>query len=281
MRDHVIAPWLLVAALLLAPIAQAAEVPARLDWSQRLELSSPVSGVVARVPVSAGQRVDKGQLLVAFDDRRLQADLRQAKADVRRLKLTRNEARREYERAQELYDRTVIAEHDLKLAHIDYAVAQSEYVAAQSKRQRTRLDLEYSRLTAPFDGVVVALHVAAGETVRNELTATPMVVIGRDHPMIARAQVGEGRLAGLEAGQELTVEVEGKRYPGELLQPGMEAQMVDGRPMFEIEVEFTPARRYRAGQGAMIELPEAEPEPGSAGRTYPNEAQPTSQEGPT
>ncbi len=252
--------WTLALSLFLWTSAQgaaAAELPARLDWSQRVVLSTPVSGVVKEIAAEPGQEIKEGAVLLRLDDRRFKAELQHARADVERLKLVRDEAEREFQRAEELYERTVIAERERQLAEIDLAVAEAQYAAAQAALTRARLDLEDSRLRAPFDGIVIARHVAPGETVANALQATPMITLARQRPMQAVAHVDEDQLGRLQVGQTVEITVQGERLQASIQQLALEAQMVDGAPKFEIKVRFQPSdkRQLRAGQHARITLP--------------------------
>lgn len=247
---------LLAITLLSGPLA-AEEIPAVVDWSQRVVLSTPVSGVVASVPVEPGQRVTAGQVLLALDDRRFRAQRERARAEVERLKLTVEEAEREYARAQELYDRTVISARDLQLAEIDLAMAKAQHAAATAELTSARIDLEHSTLRAPFDGIVLRVQVAAGETVANTLQATPMISLAASAPMVARATVDETQLTRLRIGQAVEVSVGSERFRGVLSRLGLEPASTDQGARYEILVSFEPSDspRLRSGQRARLTLP--------------------------
>jgi multidrug efflux pump subunit AcrA (membrane-fusion protein) len=185
---------------LLASNAVAAELlPAVLDWSQRAVLSTPVSGVVSQVAVHPGESVDQRP----FDNR-----LKDARAQQHKQQLQRDEARREVERTRELYNRRVISTHDLQLAEIAFATADSDYTSAVTALEDARLRSEYSRLHAPFAGVVLAVDVSAGMTVINRQQATPLVTLAQDHPLHALVQVPGSALSGFHAGQTARVGIE-------------------------------------------------------------------------
>lgn len=235
----------------------AEEVPARLDWWQKITLSTPVSGVVAEVRVAPGQRVKRGDLLARLDERRLHAELEGARAEVKRLKLAFEEAGRELERNRELYERTVIAARDLQLAEIAYAMAEAEYAKARAEVTRLEVDLEQSRLRAPFDAVVIERHIQPGETVANSLSVTPMLTLASSEAMLARAWVDEAVLGRLAVGAQVGVQAGGRRFTGRIERLGLEAREVDGAPRFEIIVRLDPSSTtvLRAGQAATLSLP--------------------------
>ena len=242
---------------LFSGLAGARELPAQIDWAERLELGTPLSGIVARVSAETGQRVRKGDVLVRMDDRGIRARLEEDEAQVRRLELARAEAELEYERQQEMYDRTLISVRDLNLAEIGFAMADAEFIAARARLTRTRLDLEYSEVRAPFDALVVARHVRPGQTVNNELRIVPMVALAATDPMIARARVPETELSGLETGQRVAVRVGERRYEGTLQALGLEpVDNTDDAPHYALTVHFSaPAEDgLRAGQRAVVVL---------------------------
>ncbi|MFW5452283.1 efflux RND transporter periplasmic adaptor subunit [Thioalkalivibrio sulfidiphilus] len=244
-------PALALSLSLAAPVALAQDIPAQLDWAERLELGTPVSGMVARVNAEPGQRVKRGEVLVQLDDRGLRASVEEAEAQVRRLELARDEAKLEYERQQEMFDRTLISQRDLSLAQIGFAMAEAEFVAANARLTRARLDLEYSRVRAPFDGLVLARHARVGQAVNNELQVTPLVTLVSAEPMLARGSVAEDRLARLREGQNMVVRVGEARYEGTVRAIGLEA--VDNG--FPVTVQFSaPAEhRLRAGLAATLQ----------------------------
>ncbi len=254
-RITVLLPVLAFCLGLAAPMALAQEIPARLDWAERVELGTPVSGVVASVHAEPSQRVKRSDVLVRMDDRGIRAQIEEDEAQVRRLEIARAEAELEYERQQEMYDRTLISQRDLSLAEIAFAMADAEFVAARARLTRTRLDLEYSQVRAPFDALVLARHVRAGQTVNNELQVTPMVTLVSAEPMLARGQVEEDGLAGLAVGQNVEVRVGERRYTGKLRALGLEPlDMTSETPRYPVTVEFiAPAdHNLRAGQRAVL-----------------------------
>ena len=94
----------------------AADVTALLQWSQRVELSSPVSGVVQAVQVDVGDQVKKGQTLLSLDSASYQAIVAENRAAMSRYSEEMAEAKRDLERTNELYERTVIATVELDQA---------------------------------------------------------------------------------------------------------------------------------------------------------------------
>jgi RND family efflux transporter MFP subunit len=231
--------------------ANAAEYPAVLAWTQRVLLSTPVSGVVTSVPAVAGERVAEGQVLVQLDKRPFESALRKAGAQANKYRLNREEAQRELQRTRELYERTVISVHDLQVQEIAFAGADADYASARAELEAAQLHLEYATVKAPFAGLILEVSVAAGETVVNTQQATPMVTLARDRPMVAQARVAAAAAGALSPGQSATVEVDGQTYPAKVVLIGAEA---DASGRYELSVSFDPGdAALRAGLPASID----------------------------
>jgi RND family efflux transporter MFP subunit len=230
---------LLLLAWLLTSSSMAAEYPARLDWERRVELSTPVSGVIAQVPVQTGQRVTAGEVLVELDQRLFQARLSRAEADLAKAQETRDEAMRELERTQELFDRTLLSEHDLQLAQIAAAAAQADQRSAEAAVTEAGLELEYSRIRSPFDAWVVKLAAQPGETVVNRLEARTLAVVVPADRMRALAWLNQAQLERIRGGVTGEVVVAGDSYRGETVTVALEPDKGSGEsPLYRMDVLF-------------------------------------------
>lgn len=117
----------------------------RIKACQRAELSFDRGDVLAELPATQGQRIQKGDVLARLDIRNLvlQEKSRQARFE---------ETQRQYERMQRLFEKQAIAEADLERAR-------SAFESAEADLLQTRKDLAESELRAPFDGHVAATYV--------------------------------------------------------------------------------------------------------------------------
>lgn len=250
--------WLLMVIALGAGVVQAAEVPAVLQWSQRVELSTPVSGVVQAVNVAVGERVRQGQVLLRLDERIYAGRVEEAAAMVARNREDSAEAERELKRVQELYDRTVISVSELEQARMRQARTAAQLKESQARQRQELKNREDTLLRAPFDAVVVARHAEPGQAVAAALQPQSLLVVARAGEMLARAQVQEAQLASLKAGQEVEVSVGKQRFRGKVRTMGLEPTTRDksGLPLYPLDVVFVPAEmQLRAGAAALLNLP--------------------------
>jgi multidrug efflux system membrane fusion protein len=243
--------------LIAVTAAGAADLSATLHWAQRAELGTLVSGVVAAVSARPGTSVAKGQELLRLDDRGFRARVAQADAAVAQAKVRFEEAQREAERAEELYDRTVLSDHELQLARIAHEEARAALQAARARSVQANLDLERSRVVAPYPALVVQVDAAPGLVVVSDLQSTPLVVVAESGRMVARALVGVEQLSLLQPGKALQVGVRGEWFEGEITHIGLEPEQGVGenaRYRLEVSIPVPDGQRLHAGEPAVIRL---------------------------
>lgn len=199
--------------LLTAWGSQALEADGRLVWGRWVTLSTPVSGMVADVPVRVGDRVAAGDTLVRLEDGHMAARLAAAEKATEHHRQALAEAGRELERTRELYDRTLLADHDVQVAEIAYAAAAAEHGAAVARLEAARLAHRHSVVRAPFAGVVAERLVHPGMAVVNTHAAVPLVTLAAARPYTAVARV-TADWAAVKRGTAVTVRVGDAGYPG-------------------------------------------------------------------
>lgn len=237
------------------PAAQAAEVEAVLQWVQRVELSTPVSGVVQSVDVQPGQGVKQGQELLALDSRVYRAKVAESAAAVERLKAEAAEAKRNLDRVQELYNRTVISTSELDQGKLRDARSRAMLAEGEARLRLDESRLEETVLRAPFDAVVLARNAEPGQAVAAGLQPQTLLVVAKSGEMQARAKLDANQLGKVRAGQAVTVSVSGKSYPGRVKAVGMEPVAAPGGMFYPLDVVFPVREPLRAGMAATLKLP--------------------------
>lgn len=236
--------------LAAATPAWAGSLDAQLQWSRRVELSLPVSGVVQEVRAEAGQRVSKGQLLLALDAAPFAASVLAAEAAVARCRLDLKEASRDHAQARELYARTVLSTVELENAALKQSRAEAACRSAQADLEQARYRQRVSALRAPFDAWVLARSVEPGQSVVAELKPPTLLVLAAAGEYLARAEVAADDARTLKLGQAVTVSVAGRRYQGEIKAMALEPA-ANGR--YPVDARFATDDALRTGQSARIE----------------------------
>lgn len=169
------APKLIKATALLLACSLSA-----IGWAaDRVPLTTPVSGVVKEVYVQVGQRVKKGDKLLALDDTRLKARVMEAEAGMTRFKQEAEDADRDLKRAEELFDRGVSSATEFDAAKLRHARAAADAREAEARLVIAQKDLEDSVLRAPFDGVVRSREAEPGMYVPAAFNPPTLIILGK------------------------------------------------------------------------------------------------------
>jgi RND family efflux transporter MFP subunit len=228
-----------------APILVQVLTVAAADWPTTYEatgtvrartaasVSSQVMGRVRQVSFQAGDRVREGQLLVELDARDIEAQVRQAEAAQREAqealletdgavasaKANLDLAQATFQRMQDLFQKKSISNQEFDEASARLKVAQASYEMAAAKRKQVAAKIGqagagvdaanimrgYSRITAPFDGVVTEKHVEPGNMAA---PGAPLAVIERGDGYRLEASVEESRVRDVRVGQGVSVVLE-------------------------------------------------------------------------
>lgn len=176
-------------------------VTGKLIWSQLSEVGLTQSGHVGNIYVQAGDTIQKGQLLLELDNRPFQARIQTAQARLTRLKLIDEEAEREFERQQALYEAMSIAQRTLTLAEIDRKTAAASLAEAQAELDLAKLDLEYSQLHSPLNGIVLSVESWPGQAINNSQRIQTLFRLASNQPWHISALVEDEILDRLNLGQ--------------------------------------------------------------------------------
>ncbi|WP_247254976.1 multidrug efflux RND transporter periplasmic adaptor subunit MexE [Pseudomonas moorei] len=170
------APHVTVAKVIEQPVTEWDEVTARLEAPETVEVRPRVSGQIERVAFSDGTLVRKGDLLFQIDPRpfehevhRLEAQLQQARATLLR---TGNEA----QRGQRLLSSNAISAELADTRNTTAQEARAAVDAVQAQLDLARLNLSFTRVTAPITGRVSRAEITAGNIVTADTTPLTSVV---------------------------------------------------------------------------------------------------------
>lgn len=140
-----------------------------------VRVGSRVSGVVERLFVRIGDRVEKGQLLAELDDRDLVARRREALAALNLARANLDYTRADLARKRDL--RELLSPAELDVAQRAFAVAEQQTAGAQAALEAATTQLGYARIAAPIAGVVASIATQEGETVAASFAAPTFVTL--------------------------------------------------------------------------------------------------------
>ena len=158
--------------------------------SQDTEIRARVEGVLETMNFQEGTFVQRGQLLYQIDRKPLEATLAQAKADQATAQARLAKANNDVNRYTPLVKKQAVSQRELDDARAEQDAATSSLEAAKAIVESASLDLGYTRVTAPINGLVGTTLVKPGNLVgRGENTL--LTTISQIDPILFRAGVTE------------------------------------------------------------------------------------------
>jgi membrane fusion protein (multidrug efflux system) len=210
---------------------------APIEADQESRVVAKVGGEVRRLLVEEGDRVRAGQVLAVLDGDKLRLEVAQARANLAKLE-------RDFQRNLELQKRGLIGS-----AAFDDLRYQLD--AERAVHDLAALQLSYTEIRAPIDGVVADRRVKLGNTLQPN---DPLFTITKPEPLIAHVHVPERELAKLAVGQNAEVQVDaaGGVFAAHIRRISPVVDPATGT--FKVTLEFSPAPQLRAGMFSRVNI---------------------------
>ncbi|WP_031435610.1 efflux RND transporter periplasmic adaptor subunit [Methylomarinum vadi] len=189
-------------------LPQFEEIAGTLQSEQSASVASQIMARVKHVHVHAGDRIDKGDLLIELDNVDLKARVAQARDQRNALSAQLQRAKLHYQRTRDLYAKHSATLAALEAATAEYHSVRSQYSAAGERLAEAEHALGYSEILAIFSGLVVDHFVEEGDM------ATPgmrLLSIYDPHKLRVAAYVRESLALQLQPGQTLQAEIDALR----------------------------------------------------------------------
>jgi membrane fusion protein (multidrug efflux system) len=168
-------------------------------------LSARVAAIVDTVNVDENQKVKAGDLLVHLDDHDYISRFAQAQADVASLQAKAADAERSYNRINKLYKKDAVSQQQYEDAEFSFKELDQKLVSAKAQADLAKLNLDYTKITAPSDGIIAKKAVEKGAFVG---VGTPLLGFVQAKERWVVANYKETDLAGIHVGSSATVEVD-------------------------------------------------------------------------
>ncbi|MGH8853123.1 MAG: efflux RND transporter periplasmic adaptor subunit [Telluria sp.] len=161
------------------PVAETQEFSGRLEAIEMVEIRPRVSGYITAVNFKPGAEVKKGQVLFEIDPRPYQAEADRAGAAAGAARARADLARLELQRAEKLLADKAIAQREFDEKSAAQKELDASARAAQAQHEAARLNLAYTRVTAPIDGRVSKAEITLGNLVDASAVLTSVVSLER------------------------------------------------------------------------------------------------------
>ncbi|HEY1077446.1 MAG TPA: efflux RND transporter periplasmic adaptor subunit [Fontimonas sp.] len=175
-------PSVTVSEVLVKPLRDWDEFTGRLEAVNSVDIHPRVGGYVESVQFEEGSRVRKGQVLFQIDSRPYRAEVNRLVAEQQRAHAQVKLAKANSDRAQRLLDQNAISREEYDRIVTAAAAATADVGAVDASLEAARLNLEFTRVTAPIDGRVSRAHITVGNLVSSADLLTTLV---SDDPIYA------------------------------------------------------------------------------------------------
>jgi len=243
-------PTVAAAKVVRGDIAQVLTVTAEFRPYQEVELHAKVAGYVKSINVDVGDRVHAGQLLATLEVPELEDQLKQDDAAIRRAQEEVNRAQADLERTESAHDvahvsatrladvmkarpklvaqqdideasgRDRIAEAQVSTAKAAVAAAGQQLEIAKADQGKTRTLLAYSRINAPFDGVITHRYADTGAMIQagtsSQTQTMPVVRLSQNSVLRLIIPAPESTVPRIHLGEPVSITVQslGRTFPG-------------------------------------------------------------------
>ncbi|MWN32399.1 efflux RND transporter periplasmic adaptor subunit [Gilliamella sp. Pra-s65] len=198
---------------------------------KQVSVGAQVSGQIKKLYVELGDEVKQGDMIAEIDDLKQSNDLKQSEASLNSLEAQREAKKARlvnyqltYERQRKLVNKGVGAQSDLDAAKAEFdaikadiAAIDADIVKAQVAVDTAKVNLGYTKIRSPIDGVIVAIPVNQGQTVNSVQSAPTIVKVAQLDKMTIEAQISEADVVDVKKGMPVYFTILGqpnRRFDG-------------------------------------------------------------------
>lgn len=146
-------------------IAEIVTATGTLSPVQMVNVGTQVSGQVSHIYIKLNDEVTQGQLLAEIDASLLAAEVRQMRANLETARVALEQSKRDLDRTRMLVEKDYLPKVDLEKGEQAYLAAKNNFDAGKSQVERAEVNLNYTKIFAPINGVVIGQDVTEGQTV--------------------------------------------------------------------------------------------------------------------
>jgi len=154
-----------VANVIVKPVQNWYTYTTRLEAPEQVSLKPRVSGVIEHIAFKEGEKINEGDLLFQLDDRPFLAIVASLEAQTDSAFAALEQAKSEDKRAIRLTERKAISTEEAESRTSTLRQRKAQLSALQAQLTAAKLDLEFTSIRAPIDGVISRASITKGNTV--------------------------------------------------------------------------------------------------------------------
>lgn len=240
------APRFVTATVTRGSIEDAVLATGTVQAFKQVSVGAQVSGQVKSLKVQLGQRVKKGELIAEIDSitqqnnvRNAEAALENVRAQLAAQQASLIEAELGYKRQKQLLDADAGSRADFEAAEATRNTTRANIAALQAQIKQAgitadtaKVNLGYTKIVSPIDGIVVALVVQEGQTVNANQTTPTIIKVAQLDTVTVKTQISEADVIKVKPGLPVYFTILGDpdtRYNAELrtIEPATDAILTE------------------------------------------------------
>jgi len=228
-------------------------------------VGSQVSGRISKLNVDFNSVVKSNEVIAEIDPSTYQAAVAQATADLANAKANLELQQVEANRSSDLFTNKLISDSDYDTAIATLHEAEAMVKIKQASLSNALVNLNYCKIVAPVDGVVISRAVELGQTVASSFNTPTIFQIANDlTKMQIDSSVAEADVGGVADGQEVAFTVDAypdRTFHGEVMQVRNAPTTVNNVVTYDCVIGVTNADyKLKPGMTANVEITVAQRE---------------------
>jgi len=181
-----------------------------------VDIGSQVSGKIENIYVDFNSQVKAGQILAELEQLTFQTKVQQNEANylstvaaLDKSRVSLQNSKKKYDRAKSLFEKDLISYEELESAEVQYLSAKADLQSAEARLEQakaqldtSKVDLSYTIIKSPIDGVVINRNINVGQTVAASFQAPVLFQVANDlTKMQVECSVDEADIGRVKEGQ--------------------------------------------------------------------------------
>ena len=258
-----------------------------------VDIGSQVSGKIENIYVDFNSQVKAGQVLAELEQLNFQTKVQQNEANyssslaaLEKSKVSLENSRKQYERAKSLFEKELLSFEEFEATETQYFSAKADLQSSEARLEQakaqldtSKVDLTYTIIKSPIDGVVINRNVNVGQTVAASFQAPVLFQVANDlTKMQVECSVDEADIGRVKEGQAARFTVDAfpdENFTGVVKQVRYSPEVIQNVVTYTTIVDVeNPEMKLRPGMTATISFVVGEAEnalrvPNSALRFQP------------
>ena len=238
-----------------------------------VDVGSQVSGIINKLYVDFNSKVKEGQIIAGLDQSQFltrvkqnEANYRSSEAALDKAKITFENVEKKFDRAKSLFEKNLISYEEKEAVETQYYSAKADISSAESRLEQAKsqldsseVDLTYTIIKSPIDGVVINRTVNIGQTVAASFQAPVLFQIANDlSKMQMECSVDEADIGKIKEGQKVRFTVDAfpdENFTGIVSQVRYSPEIVQNVVTYPTIVEVeNPEMKLRPGMTATVSV---------------------------